>query len=215
MSLPWRWFGTDAEEPDWIGEVRRALTPISDALPEIDNQQARWPTPDWEGRPDPRASDRHWLLEQPELQVARSGLERLGFDVVGEPLPVRGRDRIVRAAPSRLAGRPWRPTALPSRTPHVKPPFPLTLFDAYSPLSGAALRIEWERDPWPYFAQRELSMLQADVRYLVLGRRWKTRRGVQTYTRSEQVLESIFGDSKARADLASKLPLRGVLLTAL
>lgn len=189
------------------------LATISDALPEIDAHQTRWPRADWGDQPDPRASRRHWLVEQPELRVARHALERLGFELTGEPLPVRGHAGVIDA--SRQIRQPWRPTAGLRRSAHVTPPFPLTTFDAYSPAGGTALRIEWERDPWPYFAQRELSMLETDVRYLVLGRRWTKRRGVQTYTRSEQILDGICNDPKARANLTAKLPLRGVLLTAL
>ena len=137
----------------------------------------------------------------------------MGFELTGEPLPVRGHAGVIDA--SRQIRQPWRPTAGLRRSAHVTPPFPLTTFDAYSPAGGTALRIEWERDPWPYFAQRELSMLETDVRYLVLGRRWTKRRGVQTYTRSEQILDGICNDPKARANLTAKLPLRGVLLTAL
>ena len=198
MGLPWRWFGTVDAEPDWLGELRRVLATVSDALPAIDAHQARWPSADWGDQPDHRALRRHWLLEQPELHLVRDGLERLGFELIGEPLPIRGHGEQVGVPPAMRdqIRQPWRPTARLRRSAHVTPPFPLTTLDAYSPASGAALRIEWERDPWPHFAQRVLSTLETDVRYLVLGRRWTTRRGVQTYTQSEQILDSIFTTPK-------------------
>src|SRR4051794_9468554 len=87
MDLPWRWFGLADAEPDCLGELRSVLALVSEVLPELDAQQARWPRADWGDRPDPRAGLRHWLVDQPQLQPVREGLERLGFGVEGEPLP--------------------------------------------------------------------------------------------------------------------------------
>jgi len=85
VTLPWRWFAVLGEEPYWLGELRRVLAAVSDALPSVDTHQKAWPSVDWGEHPDPRASHRHWLVEQPQLRAARQALERLDFKLEGDP----------------------------------------------------------------------------------------------------------------------------------
>jgi hypothetical protein len=129
---------------------------------------------------------RIWLLEQP-LRVVRRRLEALGFAVEGEP------------------GRGARPRPVTRACAFGSALTPRHRLDAYDAARGIGVDVEWSPEPPRRPALQEVSLLDADVRYLVLVRRWARRRG--GFPTAEHVVGQALGHRAAR-----KLPLRGVLL---
>ena len=166
--VPWRWFGAEPE-PDWLAELRRALSDLTEALVWVDAAEEVSPYG-------------LWLLEEP-LAGVRGALEALGFAV------------------ARGGGR--RPVVRPSVfgsacTPQQR-------LDAYDAARGIGVHVEWEREPDSNPAVREVGLLDTDVRYLALARRWRRRRA--GFAVAERVAASVLDDPRAR-----KLALRGLLV---
>jgi hypothetical protein len=127
----------------------------------------------------PARQRRTWLLEEP-LAGVRRRLESHGFAVHDTA----------------------RPSAFGTRfTPRQR-------LDAYDRRRGIGLDVEWRQDPAVRPAIREVSLLDADLRYLVLARRWAVRRG--GFAVAEHVASAVFDAPAAR-----KLRLRGVLLVGI
>jgi hypothetical protein len=220
----WRWYSVDGPEPDWLYDVRDALGGLSDALTWVDRVQIAWELE----RPLPTTvtsrllgpSRDLWLFEPP-LAAVRDRLTTLGFEVDGDPPPLRlpdgTPDEEIKAFGESLAkGGPypiWRGVAPEKpRPPGIEPPYPIRHFDAYEPKRGIAVIVEWEHQSWRQFEAREMSLLDTDLHFLVLARRLCPGRTASSFERSERVLARLFDATDTAGSTLQQALVHGVLL---
>jgi len=190
------WFGLEDEQPAWVPDVAAVLASVAAVLPAlVVARVAGYERPD--------------AIATPAAAAVRARLATLGFVLEAPPMPapsvVTDRGALEHAPP------PTEPWGTSRRSAGVRPvaaeieaPYRLHVFDAYHPMHGIGVDIEWSDEPSPHFADHELALVDTDVRHLALARR--------RFERSVGVFERLLADDRTRRSIARRLPLRGVLI---
>jgi hypothetical protein len=188
-----RWFDVDGERPAWIAGVADVLASVSDVLPALVAERVA-------------GYERMDAINAPAAAPIRAGLAALGFDLDGPPLPMSLVGGWSESEPPPTGPwYVWRPSArLGPVAEGIEPPCPVRRLDAYHPVHGIGVDIEWNEEPSRRPAAHELGLIDTDVRHLALARR--------RFGRSVDVFERLLADERTRCNILARLPLRGVLI---